>query len=120
MWRGGRARPVQATPALWLVLWCEELGCPRELAERSWQSLMTSRWSAATALRQWVLAQPYVNIDHFRQTYGPQRLIAILEALVQERRLLRHQATALEEYIFAALAPDGEWRDMKGPVYATS
>jgi hypothetical protein len=118
MWRG-RARPVQQTPLLWLALCCEEWGCPRDLAERSWQTLMTSRWSAATALRQWVLAQPFVDVAHVRRRYPPHELVGVLEALVQERRLPRREATTLEDHLLTAVAADGDWH-MKGQPYVAT
>jgi hypothetical protein len=117
MWRA-KQRPPARTPLLWLAVCCEEWACSRAVAEQSWQALTASRWSRAHAMRLWFLAQPYVNVHQVYQTYTPQRLVGILEDLVVEQRLTRQQATALEEGIFAALTPDGEWRE-KGPTYAS-
>jgi hypothetical protein len=110
---------MPTTPLLWLALCCEEWGTPRPLAERTWQSLMASRWTHATALRQWILVQPYVNPQHFCQRHSPQDVVEVLEMLVTERRLARHLATALEESLLTTVTATGAWREEKGTTHAT-
>jgi hypothetical protein len=102
------------TPLLWLALCCEEWGTPRPLAERTWASLMASRWTRPVALRQWLLVQPYVNPVHFRQQYTPQAVVEVLETLVTERRLARHLATALEDSLLHTVTATGAWRAERG------
>jgi hypothetical protein len=101
---------MRTTPLLWLALCCEEWGTPRDLAERTWQALQASRWTLPCALRQWVLVQPYVNPAHFRQRHTPHDVVEVLETLVTERRLVRHQATELEDYLLTTVTASGAWR----------
>ena len=105
---------MKTTPTLWLVMCVEEWGTARGLAERTWTALMASRWTQPTALRQFVLAQPYINVDHFRQQYTPRQVVEVLEGLVHERRLFRHQATALEDHLLATVDAEGAWRGVQG------
>ena len=107
---------MRRTPLLWLAVCCEEWCTPRTLAERTWSSLMASTWTQATALRQFVLAQPYVNVDHFREHYPPRVVVEVLEGLVHERRLYRKLASELEEHLLHTVTPAGAWRGTKGAV----
>ena len=52
---------MRTTPLLWLAMCCEEWGLFTAVAERTWSALRASRWARPTALRQWILVQPYVD-----------------------------------------------------------
>jgi hypothetical protein len=56
-------------------------------------------------------AAPVAEAYHL--VYGvcaPQAVIAVLEALVDERQLPRSQATAIEEVVLRNVDREGEWR----------
>jgi hypothetical protein len=102
-------------PLLWLAVTCEDAGVPPALAERVWASFAASRWTRPTALRQWLVVQPYVDLVQFRRQVPPAVLLTALEDLVRERRLWRAHASALEEYLLGTVQANGHWRGDPAP-----
>jgi hypothetical protein len=48
-------------------------------------------------------------VPFFRQVSPPARVVAVLEALVEERLLTRAEATAIEEQVFQCIDAQGAW-----------
>jgi hypothetical protein len=48
-------------------------------------------------------------VPFFRQVSPPARVVAVLEALVEEQLLTRQEATEIEEQVFQCIDAQGEW-----------
>jgi hypothetical protein len=87
---------------------------PIPLARSWWAALASSEWTVPCTWRQQILlfdASGLGDLDHFlHQVCGPQNLVAVLEALTQERRLSREHATTIEECLLARADHTGAWR----------
>ena len=83
-------------------------GLAPPLSRTRWRALERAQWSEAHAFRHSLLlfdARPRLTPDavvrFVDQVASPQRLIELLEALVQEGRLSRHEANTLMEAVLA-------------------
>ena len=71
---------------------------------------MASTWTQPTALRQFILAQPYVNIPHFQEHYPPREVAEVLEDLVQSAVCIAVGRAKLEEHVLHTVNAEGAWR----------
>jgi len=87
---------------------------PASLAVTWWRALGHSRHARALAVRQAVLlfdAAPVAEVYYLiHGVCAPQAVIKVLETLVEEGRLARSQATAIEEAVLGNVDREGEWR----------
>lgn len=105
-------------PRIWRCL-LQACGISDQLAGESWRALAKARWSEASAFRQALLLfeerpahlqDPDSVLAWMTAHAQPQHLVHVLECLVQERRLPRQKATAIEERIFCTMTKDDGWR----------
>ena len=98
---------------------CEYASLSPDLARTWWQALSKAQWSEA---RSWLADVRYFDqqprsrtarldgvLPFLRLTSPPARVLAVLEALVQEGQLPRHEASAIEECLFSCIDRGGEW-----------
>lgn len=77
------------------------------------QSPEAQRWGRA--VQDFDLEPPHgqakfaLVVPFFRQVSPPARVIAVLEALVEEQLLARHEATQIEEQVFQCVDAQGAW-----------
>lgn len=87
---------------------------PQELSQPWWSALWKARWTTAVAFREafgQVDTRDTVAALLFRQALVvPEVLITLVEALLAERCLLRHEARAIEEAILARVDAAGNWK----------
>jgi hypothetical protein len=99
----------------WCVL-CRCMHVPKPVEARTWRALCRFDTGEVQALRfalnrlsacpSWEVAGAVLR-SHPLQ---PQPLVEMLEQLVQRGNLARHDATTIEECVFANLTPGGAWR----------
>jgi hypothetical protein len=86
---------------------------PASLAVVWWQALSQSQHPRTLAVRQAVLlfdAAPVAEAHHLVSgACAPQAVIEAIEVLVDEGRLPRNQATAIEEAVLCHVDREGEW-----------
>lgn len=95
---------------VWYYL-ATQAGVPMPLAKRAWRAIAAS--PSAHALRY--SFQRALDRDEAAQTLrdgagSPQRIMDVLEACVQEKRLSRRDATQLEDTFLRAVDRAGVWR----------
>ena len=88
-------------------------------AQTWWTALTQAQWSEARSWRQALQyfdarpVGPTAKLDavlpFLRQTSPPARVVRVLEALVQEKRLSRGEASAIEEQVLRCVNCRGEW-----------
>jgi hypothetical protein len=87
-----------------------------------WRAILKAEWSAAVAWRQAfldfekpnrVLSRDVVE-DFLGEIASPKNLMGLLEALKQEKMLIRHDTHRLEERILRHVAKDGTWKHQRG------
>jgi hypothetical protein len=102
-------------PALFTAF-CLGLRLSLPHAEAWWRCLARARWSTAVAFRQQLQAQDVMPItaDGRRQVVHevltPAACVAVLEALVQERVMVRVQANTLMEQVLRLTDAAGRWK----------
>ena len=98
-------------PKIW-QLFTEFLRLPAPLARQLWRVLYRSNYSAPASLRQALLlydAAPMWDAKALvHEALSPQRIVAVLEALVHEGLLSRQEANQYEEYILKCTR-QGQW-----------
>lgn len=106
--------PRRTAPCWWnmLAAW---LGLAEPEGLRLWNIVCTAR---DPKVRAWRLTCAYFHVhpgDRASSTafltgpLRPTRVIHVLEALVQERKLTRTEATRMEEHVFPQMTRDGYW-----------
>jgi hypothetical protein len=77
------------------------------------QSPEVQRW--ARAVQDFDLEPPHgrekfaLVVPFFQQVSPPARVVAVLEALVEEQQLTRREATTIEEHVFQCIDAEGAW-----------
>jgi hypothetical protein len=106
-------------PPLWQVVcgpaW---LALPPAKSWVLWRAILRAQWTTAVAWRETFISlsrdyggvQPDSHVvDGLRELVELPTLIALLESLMREKTLLRHDGVAIEEMLFARAAADGQW-----------
>jgi hypothetical protein len=115
---------VLGPPRLWTVMvtgWCP---LPAALAWTWWRAIERATWSASVAWREAFLTfarrreMEFVERDlvctFFMRHCTPADLIALLEALIQERVLVARDGHRIEDALLALADKDGQWKHSSG------
>jgi hypothetical protein len=111
-------RPQRVTvpaPVFWQAL-SHYFGLDDHQQARVWQAILKSKWSAVREWRQAVALlearSPTIDgvMDFLKSHTPPERLLAVLEAVVLEGLLPRHEMVAVEEKVLAMVTNDGKWK----------
>jgi hypothetical protein len=95
-------------PLVWEAT-CDYLCVPLPLAVQWWRAVKYAHGTAAVDLKQkvlWASNDARVRI----RTSTPQELVAVVESLVEEKRLPWHSAQTIIEAILHRTDKDGAWR----------
>lgn len=109
---------VANPPQLWLWMtthWCR---LPQSMAWLWWRALCKAQWSAAAQWRETFLNFERPDrvlsrdlIEGFLQEIArPKHLMDLLEALMEEGKLLRRDAHHLQELVLTQTDRDGQWK----------
>jgi hypothetical protein len=103
-------------PAL-LVCFARCCGMELHLMRAFWFALACAEHETAVHFRERLLvfeSRPIVTqaaTAHFWDRHmQPQQLVALIESLVEEERLARQTATAMEDHVLRHVLADGRWR----------
>jgi hypothetical protein len=104
-------------PQLWQYLTTHYLPLPPALAWQWWRAIVRARWGTAVAWRDAFLTLSRTNAaltpnlvpDYLGELATLGRLVELVEALMQEKTLLRHDGRAIEEALFAWADQHGQW-----------
>jgi hypothetical protein len=95
-------------PLLWEMT-CTYLAIPQPLAVQWWRAVKYAHGPAAVDLKQkvlWASTDARVRI----RTSTPQELVAVVESLVEEKRLPWPSAQTIIEKVLARTDKEGQWR----------
>jgi hypothetical protein len=90
-----------------------------------WRAVIRAQWSLSVTWRQEFLAlardlatgvqQDGHVLDGLRALTALPRLVELLETLMSERVLLKHDGHAIEEYLFKQVDAAGQWTNERRP-----
>jgi hypothetical protein len=109
---------VLGPPRLWGWLWAEWCPLPASLAWVLWRAVLKAQWSTATQWREQFLAFEKPDrvlsrdlVEAFLAEHAsPQQMMALVEQLMEERRLLKRDGRQVQDRLLAHVDRHGEWK----------
>jgi hypothetical protein len=108
-------------PTFWRCLCRDGLRLDDHLAWSFWRALSHSSWTLCAEFRASLLRydtlpapRPEADRQRVRELMTPEHLVRVVEALIQQRLLLRRDGVVIEEALLALAAAHGQWKHL-GP-----